>query len=38
MAAKPLLVVASASKPSEAMSLAEPMSHGLGMTSGLPGR
>ena len=35
--AKPLLVVASASKPSDASSRAEPASHGLGMSSGVPG-
>ncbi len=37
MAAKPPLVVASASKPSEAKSTADPMSHALGMRSGVPG-
>src|ERR1700761_9530658 len=37
-AAKPLLVVARASKPSAASRRAEPISHGLGMSSGAPGR
>ncbi|GEL19528.1 hypothetical protein PA7_33650 [Pseudonocardia asaccharolytica DSM 44247 = NBRC 16224] len=37
VAAKPLLVVASAGKPSAASSRAEPASHGLGMSSGRPG-
>ena len=34
VAAKPLLVVASAGKPSHSSSLAEPASHGLGINSG----
>src|SRR4051794_14858831 len=38
VAAWPLLVVASASKPSEPSRTAEPASHGLGMSSGAPGR
>jgi hypothetical protein len=34
VAAKPLLVVASAENPSHSSSLAEPASHGLGISSG----
>jgi len=34
VAAKPLLVVARAANPSEASSLADPRSHGLGISSG----
>ncbi len=34
--AKPLLVVASASKPSAASTLALPASHGFGITNGSP--
>jgi len=38
VAAKPELVVARASKPSDASSLAEPRSHGFGNRSGSPAR
>ncbi len=38
VAANPLLVVASASKPSEASSFADPASHGFGMSRGSPER
>ena len=38
VAANPLLVVASAWKPSDASRRAEPASHGFGMSSGSPGR
>ena len=37
MAAKPPLVVARASNPSEANRTAEPTSHALGMSRGVPG-
>ena len=36
MKAKPELVVASASKPSACITLAEPVSQGLGITNGSP--